>query len=123
MCVLTVSGLLCGMNTAGLKLVVVYSSEKLVPIYQTTRCRNSEDNNVNLRFCKNTKSCRRRSRRNKKKGKDSCDATESNFGYLLHKFLSAVHRNKFSKELDFKKKRNAEVSCRICLYMYAYSFM
>jgi hypothetical protein len=56
-------GLLCGMNTAGLKLVVVYSSEKLVPIYQTTRCRNSEDNNANLRFCKNTKSWRRRSRR------------------------------------------------------------
>lgn len=48
-------GIVGGMNVAGSKLVVVYSTEKLVPMSQTARCHNSEYRSADLRRCKNIK--------------------------------------------------------------------
>lgn len=49
---------------------------------------------------------------------DSCDLIGNKFGYLSYKFLSAVHRNTFSKELEFRKNRNAELSRRIYISLF-----
>lgn len=99
------------MNVAGSKLVVVYSFEKLVPLCQTARCHNSEDRNAELRCCKNIKS-------SNKIQNDSRDFIVNKFGYLSYKFLSAVHRNTFSKELEFRKNRDAELSRRIYISLF-----
>ena len=99
------------MNVAVSKLVVVYSSETLVPMCQTARCHNSEDRNAELLCCKNIKSPY-------KNRNDSCDLIGNKFGYLLYKFLSAVRISTFSKELEFRKNRDAELSHRIYISLF-----
>jgi hypothetical protein len=112
---LTLFHIMCGlvgwMDVAGSKLVVLYSSEKLVHMCQTARCHNTEDRNAELRCCKNIKSPN-------KNQKDSCDLIGNKFGYLSYKILSAVHRNTFTKELESGKNRDAELSRRIYISLF-----
>jgi hypothetical protein len=49
---------------------------------------------------------------------DSCDLIGNKFGYLSYKFLSAVHRNTFSKELEFRKNRDGELSRMIYISLF-----
>jgi hypothetical protein len=77
---------------------------------QTARCRNSEDRNAELHCC-HTKSPNKRQN-------DSCELVGNKLGYLSYKFLSALHGNTFSKELEFRKNRNAELSRSIYISLF-----